>query len=280
MKLYSIIATIVAGAAAFGITACDNIDSDDRYIELPDVVIDEDEIPRWVLLEEFTGQLCVNCPAAHDIIKSLSAQWGERFVPVSIHCGAPTFGIPESTPGLVGLQTEQGEAYFNAYGGLGSNKLPCGIVNRQGGMLGSAAWADPIRTLMGTTSPLNMQIAPEVNGSNLDIVLNVSASEAVDGKLLVWVVESDIVAMQQLLGNKTDMNYVHNHVFRASVNGADGDDLKIEAHADASMTFSIPLASTWNPDHLAVVAFVYTPTEVVQTIHAETGHTVANFTKK
>lgn len=50
----------VAGMAlAASLTACDDIKESDRYIEVPAA-----KVERTVLLEDFTGQNCTNCPAA------------------------------------------------------------------------------------------------------------------------------------------------------------------------------------------------------------------------
>ena len=73
--------------------SCDEVDEADRYIEVEQIVP-----KRTVLLEEFTGQWCMNCPSAHAIVNSLKEQYGESFISVSIHAGG--FGIAEgSLPG-------------------------------------------------------------------------------------------------------------------------------------------------------------------------------------
>ena len=51
------------------LTACSHIDEDDRLIYVKPA-----EVSRRVLLEDFTGQRCVNCPKANDEIKALQEQ--------------------------------------------------------------------------------------------------------------------------------------------------------------------------------------------------------------
>lgn len=64
MKFSKIYALLMASAMVLG--GCDQVDENDRLIELPAV-----ESQRVVLLEEFTGQRCINCPAAHEVVKGL-----------------------------------------------------------------------------------------------------------------------------------------------------------------------------------------------------------------
>ena len=67
--------------------SCDNISENDRYIK-----VEATKAERTVLLEDFTGQNCVNCPAAHRTIEALEQQYGSHLIAVSIHAGH--FGIP------------------------------------------------------------------------------------------------------------------------------------------------------------------------------------------
>ena len=52
-------------------TACSNIDEDERLIYVKPAAVE-----RSVLLEDFTGQRCVNCPLAADEIAKLHEQYG------------------------------------------------------------------------------------------------------------------------------------------------------------------------------------------------------------
>ncbi len=51
----------VVAVAAAALTSCDNVAEDDRFIKLPPI-----EADRAVLIEDFTGQNCLNCPVAHE----------------------------------------------------------------------------------------------------------------------------------------------------------------------------------------------------------------------
>ena len=61
-------------AAVMLLASCDNISEDERFIYVKPA-----DVKRRVLIEDFTGQRCVNCPAAHEEIDRLQEQYGDSF---------------------------------------------------------------------------------------------------------------------------------------------------------------------------------------------------------
>ena len=53
-------------------TACSHIDEDERLIYVKPA-----DVARAVLIEDFTGQRCINCPAATDVIHQLQEAYGD-----------------------------------------------------------------------------------------------------------------------------------------------------------------------------------------------------------
>lgn len=241
--------------------ACDHVDSDDRYIEMPGV-----EAKRTVLLEEFTGQRCSNCPEAHRTIEQLKEQFGENLIPVSIHAGnfalaATSSSLPERTF----LGQPEGEEY-NKHWNI--DQWPMGGIDRQGSKLEVPAWAASIRSRIEQTSPLEIEVKAEIMGDEIRIETKLHATTAdVAGKLQLWVLEDGIVAMQQD-GGDVIPDYVHNHVLRAAVNGTWGEEIRIAKHQYSDVAHSIATRCNeheiWNLENLSVVAFVYNDGGVVQ----------------
>ena len=98
---------ILLATAALLMTACDNVSLDERltYIEPP-------EAGRAVLIEDFTGQYCVNCPRATEEIERLVEEYGDSVViAVAIHSGPFSKLKGEPSP----LYTEVGDQYFNKW---------------------------------------------------------------------------------------------------------------------------------------------------------------------
>lgn len=280
MKVLNIIKKLLpATAAIFAMTACDDVDTADRYIEI-DASVATGDIPRWVLLEDFTGQNCVNCPWAHLIIKQNSQLYGECLVPVAIHGGEQAI-MEGSSPNFVGLANAESNEIFRQ---SGANALPQGIINRNSGLLGRADWSAYIRTCIAEPTPLNMTISSVLNADNtISVTVEGAVAENVSGNLLVWLTESKIVAFQQTPNSddwdgtkRFDLDYVHDHVFRAYFNGLNGTPVTWTTDKGGKETFTLPVAANWNTDNLSVVAFVQDKKGVVQAIQAHLGNRVSN----
>lgn len=232
------------------LNSCDNIGEDERYIEVEPVAS-----ARKVLLEEFTGQRCTNCPEAHDILRKLEDQYGEDLIVVSIHAGS--FGIAAPA----GLMQPEGNEYAAKWG---VKAYPCGIVDRQSGILNSDAWATAVRNEIGKISPVELEVSATL-GVDDDIVISakVLSGENLDAKLQLWVTEDDIVGFQ-IDGSERLNDYVHNNVFRACVNGLWGQDVSLTQNVYADFSDSINIASDWNINNLYIVAFIYDDKGVIQ----------------
>lgn len=268
-----------AAAALFAMTACDDVDNNDRYIGI-DAPVATGDIPRWVLLEDFTGQNCVNCPWAHRIIEQNLELYGETLVPVAIHGGAQAI-MEGSSPAIIGLANAESTEIFKQ---SGADALPQGVINRNSGLLGRADWSSYIRTCMAQPTPLNMTISSTLNADNtISVTVEGATAENISGNLLVWVLESNIIALQQTPNSddwdgvkRFDRNYQHSHVFRAYFNGLNGTPVVWTPGKTGRETFTLPVADNWNTDNLSIVAFVQDKSGVVQAIQAHLGATVSN----
>ena len=150
----SLIACTVA-MTAVTFTACDEVGENDRYI-LGEAI----KVERGVLLEDFTGQNCINCPEAHKVIEQLEEQYGEdKFIAVSIHCGG--FGISTSRTnfetGRIGLMTEEGNAIMEAYG---IQSFPMGVIN-MGNPMVYDLWPTAVREGLQKETDVNIDLNVE-----------------------------------------------------------------------------------------------------------------------
>ncbi len=246
-----IIPLLIAYVAIF-FSSCANVDEGDRYIK-----VESSEAKRAVLVEEFTGQKCNNCPKAHEQLAQIQKEYGEdNVIAVCIHASA--LAMPP-------LATPVGEEYYKHWKG---EKLPCAIINRSGSMLKVTAWAGAINSELQKPTFVSLSMTNKYNAENrqLSIDVNALSREKFDGKLQVWIIEDGIVAKQLLEGNRVDANYVHNHVFRAAVNGTWGTDIALQQNVEAKSNFSIQLDAKWNEKNVSIVAFVYNGSGVQQVI--------------
>lgn len=244
-------------AASVAISSCNEIKVEDRFIELPAV-----EAKRVVLLEEFTGQKCVNCPDAHSVIEGLQEQYPENLISVSIHGGSDMNAIGEDQMPGYGLRNTAGAAYADAYK---ISSFPAGVVNRRSGVTTSDQWSTAIRNELSKPSALEMEITAILSpdGSKVNILVDLEPWENMEGRLQLWVVESDIVSLQ-LTKSGMKRDYVHNHVFRGTVNGQDGERIRLVTREPQHVMASVDVRDIWNTENLAIVGFVYTSDGVVQ----------------
>lgn len=251
MKFSKIYALLMASAMVLG--GCDQVDENDRLIELPAV-----ESQRVVLLEEFTGQRCINCPAAHEVVKGLKELYGEQLISVSIHAGS--LAVAEgSMPNMVGLMQPGSDEYANKWG---ITTYPSGVVNRRSGKLSETEFPSVVREELKRSTPLSLQVDAKVENGQLICHVDMMSSKSINGKLQLWVTESHIIAMQmdKTLGLIKD--YEHNHVYRACIKDTEdqgfwGEDVAIKENIAMSFDRQIAVKDNWNPENLSVVAFVY-----------------------
>lgn len=244
---------IFPALAALSLAACNDIDESERFIE-----VDPVKPARMVLIEDFTGQNCVNCPDAHKVIEQLREQYPDGVVAVSIHAG--DFAIDKSltdfSRNYIGLMTEEGSKYNDSYG---IDSWPAGVVNRRGGATKHDNWAAAVRKELETEADCAIKLEAAVADGKLSATLKLEPKADIDGSLCLWVVESGIVARQRSTSGFI-RDYVHDNVFRAAINGVDGESVNLRAGIHREAAYSIELRDNdcerWVPENLAVVAFV------------------------
>ena len=228
--------------------SCSHIDEDSRLIEVPHA-----KISRAVLVEEFTGQRCVNCPNATAEIERLQEEYGkENVIAVAIHSGPLAFF---STDKVLGLRTSLGDEYYDYWR---VEAEPSGLINRSGGVLLLDKWATRVYQDMQNEAPVELTAKAKIADNGLiEIGIEYLAVKDFLGKLQVWIIEDGIVALQMLPDGTLNREYVHNHVFRSTVNGTWGDDVVWPSGKQSILSFSAEVQEEWNPKNLSIVAFVY-----------------------
>ena len=239
------------------LAACSHIAEDERlvYVKPP-------EVARAVLIEDFTGQRCVNCPTAHDEIARLRREYGDStIVAVSIHGGPLAVA---STQKVLGLRTAEGDEYVRYW--QTENSLPKGLVNRMAPVSNPDQWAAQVRQAIARPAPLMLHIANDYLASTRQLTVSVTlqAVEPVRGRLQLWLTESGITAMQLMPDGTANPEYRHDHVFRCSINGTWGTEITAEAGQTLTTSHAITLDDGWPPDKMSVVAFVYDDNGVQQ----------------
>lgn len=236
------IAFILPIAAAFAFTACDNIDENERWNEKVPV-----DIKKNVLIEDFTGQRCVNCPTAANLIHTLQeGKIGENIIAVSIHGGSMSFSV-DKIP--FGLATSYGEEYNNHWG---VKTWPNGMVDRKDGLQEYTQWETSVAQRLTIEPKVDIDIHTEYDGNASDTqwgkaIITVNLTENEEGSLEnahlnVWITENDIVAMQLLPDGSNKTDYIHNHVLRDLLTETYGETVNFDAEGRATktITYDVP----------------------------------------
>lgn len=237
------------------LAGCDHISEDERLIyEKPEPA------QRVVLLEDFTGQMCTNCPKATDVIEQLQETYADALVAVGIHGGPLGFA---GNAKAIGLATETGDEYYDHWN---LKYQPVGLVNRHA-PVDYPEWTAAVKEELAKPVPLRLNATATLTEDAIAIeVFGEGTDGTVTGKLQVWVLEDGIKAVQKMPEGPTSQEYIHNHVFRTAVNGTWGEDITVREGEFEYRTMSQALQSNWNPDQLSIVAFVYNERGVQQAV--------------
>lgn len=240
--------------ALAALSACDEVDEADRFVQLPTI-----ESKRNVLIEEFTGQGCTNCPDAHRGLAALTEQYGEQLISVSIHAGAMSLAEDNGTE-YVGLKNDEGQEYANRWGDLDKVGYPCAVFDRSSevSLFFSGKWPELIRKELEKPTSLSINLEAHYNNDStqMEITALMLPETDANAKLQLWVVEDNISAFQ-IDNGKVIHDYKHNHVFRSSANGTWGEDIALKSNIYSTATATVDVKENWNVRNLAVVAFVY-----------------------
>lgn len=252
-------ATLLSAAVLMA-CSCNEINIDERYRELP-----APEIKTCVLVEDFTGQNCVNCPEAHKVLEQLVEQYGEAVIPVSIHAG--NFAIPIDYKRYQGLMQPEAQAYNDLFS---IQEYPKGIINHTGAPLNYSEWPAVVRTALERDAKASIDLKASVNADSTAITISAGILPYVDGaaKFQLWVLEDGIVARQKDMSGATINDYVHNHVYRCSPNGVGGQPVTLEANIGQSVECQQEVRrlsnETWKLNEISIVAFLYNDNGVIQ----------------
>lgn len=249
--------TLVITAVAI-LAACSNVDDDERIIYVKPA-----EAVRGVLIEDFTGQNCLNCPYATEEIEAITEQYGDNVVAVGIHSGPLGFAGNDK---YVGLMTDMGNTYYNYWS---IDAQPKGVINRSSGPLDYPLWSAYVHDELEKSTPINLSLANTYDPETRNLYIETQALSIegdADGKLQLWIVEDSIVAYQKMPTGKYDYGYVHNHVFRDAVNGEWGEDISLKEEYVQTLGHTYSLPEGYVAENVSVVAFIYDGSGVRQVV--------------
>lgn len=253
---------LILAVNAVVVTSCSDIDSDDRLIPVEGV-----QPARTILFEDYTGQNCVNCPAAHVQLENIVSAYPDNVIPVSIHATSG-FGIPVERGGLMQPEGTQMASEWGI-----TTTLPMGVINRAGKAVSPQYWEEAVREQVALPTNVGIDLEATLADGNISITATFTPEADAEATLHIWVLESGIVARQRDKDKGTITDYVHNNVYRCAVGSIEGEAVSLKAHIHSTVTATQPVRTTetetWNTANLSVVAFLQTPSGILQAARAE-----------
>jgi len=239
---------------------------------------DEDSIEvaiRKILLIDFTGHKCVNCPDAHEVITQLKSIHGKKIVPMAIH--VTSLANTDTNNGYItDFKTATGnDIYFE----FQISAIPSGLINsfQKSSITSFSAWAEQINGYLDTEPELKIEIENTYNSENNTLEVNVKNTTLTDInaelKLVVYLLESKIIAKQATIHEPIE-DYEHNHVLRKGITETFGIPIfsnPTASNSEESKTFDITLNSDWVAENCEVIAFIYN-NDTKEVINCQTAH--------
>jgi hypothetical protein len=263
----------------------DSTVGDTTYVLLPAPTPQQ----RNVLIEEFTGVRCPNCPKAQIEAKTISDNNPGRINVVTIHplnkLNALTrpfdvAGGDEHTSAY-DFRTEAGAQIFEMVGI--SSALPIGNINRKlfnGESVRNIdyqKWNAYVSDELNESTPVNINLSAKNLADSIEIELTVTYTQVIADSnfVTVSILESEMEDVQESKdanGNTIYVeNYVHNHILRSVVTGYYGDLLNASYEPGRVFykKYRIKRDAKWNAQNLDVVAFVHLNTIKKNVLHSK-----------
>ena len=260
MKL-SIRYTTLPALALLLMVSCKPMPESERLI--PNEV--ETTSGRAVLIEDYSGVRCSNCPGAAKMITKVAEAHGDKVVIVALHGSNDNKVGTDPQVDPKELYSPEAKTYFERLQAGGS--LPFATFNRRPLPSNSnkpyspspTQWPGEMQAVRKL--PQLYKIDLQVSESDRKVTTRCTAKAldpATQGTapelyLQLWLIEDDIVAPQHFKKG-LDEAYQHNHIFRQTLNGIDGEPYGLGKSYDKTTAIEREVI---DPNHCSVVAILY-----------------------
>jgi hypothetical protein len=278
MKSIKIIGLFIAGAIGF-FSACDYVDNpfpkkrvrtfvDTFGLDSAANLQTEPEALKNVLLEDYTGHQCGNCPRAHEDAAALAATYGKRLVIMGVHAGL--FFTRVDSKYTVNYRTEAGDTYEREWG-VEALGLPQGMVDRTplsgtSPVITRGSWPTQIAAQIAKPVGATLKVTKLYDAASRKLNLKIASKRVgelpADVGLIVWLTEDSVKSLQKDYSipppGDNIKDYVHRHVLRDAVNDTWGEDLgTIAQGATKNKYYGYTIPENWNAKHIAAVVALY-----------------------
>lgn len=256
------ITSYIAVVLLLALSSCDYIDGP-KTVGIEPLPSDS---TRKVLLEEYSGHRCPNCPPSHRESKKLDSLFGDDLIIVTIHASGfatpvPSLGYPAD------YRTDLGDAMELNYGASLTIGYPAGMINRaefSGEQLHKyTTWGQHAATVLSSTAALKLDMDVDYNASSRQASITVDMEyyqDAADNHQLMLIVTEDSLISAQLDGFNQVNDYVHRHVLRDNITsgfwGVPVSGATISQGDTFQQQFTYTLDPAWNDKQCSIIAYV------------------------
>ena len=238
---------------------------------------------KKVLIEDFTGHLCPNCPDAAEELEAIKSIYPDQIIGLAIHVST-TFArpYPASQDPLFqyDFRTQWGDEIDNYYA-ISDGGLPKGMINRIGfpenHKLGKDEWSTIVTNELKKEVDFKIYISSD--STSISIISESQKNNTGDYNLIVCLAENNIINYQKDGQTNID-NYSHNHVLRSVLIDqqlSNTSNYIIGQEIETSITYNLDdleqynityslnntaelgngNAGEWNADNMSVIAYIY-----------------------
>ncbi|MDX2173594.1 MAG: Omp28 family outer membrane lipoprotein [Bacteroidota bacterium] len=237
---------------------------------------------RNILLEDYTGHQCGNCPNAARVAEQLQAKYGDKLIVIAVHAG---FFTRLNTEFVTSYTCQAGNDWDASTGGFGVSAAgnPNGMVNRKnyadnGLIQKETKWATTVSLASSDIEFCDLFLTTSYDALtrklNTSVKTKFRRSYPNNTKLCVVFTEDSVIGPQKDYSLAPNPDVIHDyefmHMLRGSINGSWGETLKnAPIKYQDSVTLSYPnfaLEPKFKDKNVSVIAFVYDATtrEVLQ----------------
>ena len=251
---------------------------------------------KKVLIEDFTGHLCPNCPDAARELDAIHDIYGDQIIGMAIHVSksfARPYPASQAPSFQYDFRTNWGDE-LDGYYGISAMGLPRGMVNRIGfpdnHKLGKDEWASTVA--LELKKEINFKIYISSDDNSISITSEVQNNISSEYNLVVCLTESNIINWQKD-GQDNIEDYQHNHVLRTvlmdeelsnSSNYVTGQQIETLINYDLATLEQYNIdystntaelgngnAGDWNTSNMSVIAYIYN-TNTKEIVQVEESH--------
>ena len=214
---------------------------------------------KTVLIKDFTGVRCVNCPAAAEHAHNLQHQLDEDHIFImSVHAGylaQPMGSFPD-------FLTDEGTEWYNNHD---SNPLFTvdHVALTEGNTLNDGQIDAPVVAALEEEQSFEIVVSPNYDEASRQLQVEVQAIALVDrdGEFYITAcLVEDHITGWQITSNGVDKEYDFRNVFRGTLNGAYGEafeDFGVDENDTFYFTYNTEINADYNADECYLMVYIY-----------------------